>query len=169
MKLVWEVVEAINNTPELDIIYPTCKRRQLEIARGFKYLSAASFDNCAGCVDGLLIWIQKPNQTTVQETKVGQTKYFCGRKNKYGLNLQGTCDHKRRFIDIDIRHPAATSDYLAFQTSALNKKLEQDGFLHDKLAIYGDCAYVNSPYMATPFKGVSGGDKDSYNFYHSQV
>jgi DDE superfamily endonuclease len=105
-------------------------------------------------VEGLLIWIQKPNQTTVQETKVGQTNYFCGRKNKYGLNLQGTCNHKRRFIDIDIRHPAATSDYLAFETSALNKKLEQDGFLYNKLAIYGDCAYVNSPYMATPIKGV---------------
>jgi DDE superfamily endonuclease len=23
--------------------------------------------------------------------------------------------------------------------------------------------------MATPFKGVAGGDKDAYNYYHSQV
>jgi DDE superfamily endonuclease len=83
--------------------------------------------------------------------------------------MQATCDNCRCFINIDIRHPAATLDYLAFTTSSLNKKLETEGFLHPDLANYGDCAYVNSNYMATPFKGVAGGDKDAYNYYHSQV
>jgi DDE superfamily endonuclease len=51
----------------------------------------------------------------------------------------------------------------------LIKKLETDGLLHPTLAIYGDCAYVNSTYMATPFKRVAGGDKDAYNYCHSQA
>jgi DDE superfamily endonuclease len=83
--------------------------------------------------------------------------------------MQATCDADRKFLDVEIRHPGATSDFLAFQTSDLNNKLQSPNFLHPELAIYGDCAYVNSSYMATPYKGVSGGNKDAYNFFHSQV
>ena len=35
--------------------------------------------------------------------------------------------------------------------------------------MYDDNAYVNTDYMATPFKLVQTGPKDDYNFYHSQV
>ena len=48
-------------------------------------------------------------------------------------------------------------------------KLLQQGFLAPGLCLFGDNAYINSFFMATPFAGVSGGSKDSYNFYHSQV
>ena len=34
---------------------------------------------------------------------------------------------------------------------------------------FGDNAYLNTPYMATPYAAVSGGTKDAYNFYHSQL
>ena len=37
------------------------------------------------------------------------------------------------------------------------------------LCIYGNDAYMNSPFMATPFKAVSSGVKDAYNFYHSKL
>ena len=43
--------------------------------------------------------------------------------------MQAICDHKRRFIDIDISHPARTSDYLAFATSPICQKLEKKGFI----------------------------------------
>jgi hypothetical protein len=33
----------------------------------------------------------------------------------------------------------------------------------------GDNAYLNTPYMATPYAAVLGGTKDAYNFYHSQL
>jgi hypothetical protein len=35
--------------------------------------------------------------------------------------------------------------------------------------LFGDNAYINSIFMATPFAGVLGGSEDAYNFYHLQV
>jgi hypothetical protein len=61
------------------------------------------------------------------------------------------------------------SDYLAFMTSPLQEKLQHPGFLAPGLVLFGDSAYINAAYMATPFKGVSSGPEDAYNFYHSQL
>ena len=61
------------------------------------------------------------------------------------------------------------SDYLSFKTSSIYHTIEQEGFLAPDLALYGDCAYVSNRYMVTPFKGVSAGPKDAYNYYQSQV
>jgi hypothetical protein len=47
--------------------------------------------------------------------------------------------------------------------------VEQEGFLAPGLVLFGDNAYVNTPYMATPYRGVSSGPEDAYNFYHSQL
>ena len=59
----------------------------------------------------------------------------------------------------------------------MKKKLERDGFLGSALSstfggnlcLFGDNAYVQTPYMCTPWKAVSGGSKDAFNFYHSQL
>jgi hypothetical protein len=38
------------------------------------------------------------------------------------------------------------------------------------LCIFGDNAYLNTPYIATPYQGTwSIGIRDSYNFFHSQL
>jgi DDE superfamily endonuclease len=65
---------------------------------------------------------------------------------------------------------------LAFALSGLHNKLEGNNphnenlpFLKPGLALYGDNAYINTLYMVTPFKAVSKGAKDAFNFYHSQV
>ena len=71
----------------------------------------------------------KPNIKDVTVSKVGVKKFYCGRKNKFGLNLQGACDVKGRHLDVTIGHPGSTSDYLAFVTSKLHAKLETPGFL----------------------------------------
>jgi hypothetical protein len=47
--------------------------------------------------------------------------------------------------------------------------LERPNFLAKGLCVYGDNAYVNTPYVATPFKNVTKGPKDSYNYYQSQL
>jgi hypothetical protein len=83
--------------------------------------------------------------------------------------MQGTCNSHGRFLDVMIKQPAATSDNLAFSTSALKHKLERDGFLAPKLCLFGNNAYVNTSYIATPYKGATGGTKDNYIFYQSQV
>ena len=37
--------------------------------------------------------------------------------------MQATCDADCKFTAVEIRHPGATSDYLAFATSNLNRAL----------------------------------------------
>ena len=118
----------------------------------------------------MLVWIDRPSEKARTGSNVGSAKYFCGRKKKYGMVLQAVCDHHRRFLDFDISQPASTSDYLTFcNCDLLKKKLIQTGFLKPGLTLYGDNAYVNTGFMTTPFKAVSGGIKDSFNFYHSQL
>jgi hypothetical protein len=74
--------------------------------------------------------------------------------------MQATCDAHGRFLDIYLKHPGATSDYLAFMTLPLQHKLEQNGFLAPGLCLFGDNAYVNTHYMATPYRNISAGTKD---------
>ena len=116
---MWEVVDAINQTKELDITFPSTYKEQEAVANEFKTRSSAGFNNCAGCVDGILIWIHKPSKPAFQEMGIGGKKFFCGRKKKFGLNMQAVCDARRRFLDVEIGHPGAT-----FALSGLHTKLE---------------------------------------------
>jgi hypothetical protein len=45
----------------------------------------------------------------------------------------------------------------------------KEGILVPGLCLFGDNAYLNTPYKATPYAAVLGGTKDSYNFYHLQL
>jgi hypothetical protein len=166
---VWRVVNAVNKCSDLKFAFPDDWAAQRLVAAGFQKKSRAGFSMCAGAIDGLLIWIEKPTLYDCEMTKCGAKKFLCGRKKKFGLNMQGTCDSHGRFLDVMIEHPAATSDYLAFSTSALKHKLETNGFLAPGLCLFGDNAYVNTKYMATPYKGATGGTRDNYNFYQSQL
>jgi hypothetical protein len=166
---VWRVVDAINKCEKLDIQFPSDHVKQREIATGFAKKSDAGFKMCAGAIDGIMIWIEQPTEADCNEAGCGAKKFFCGRKKKYGLNMQATCNSNGLFLDVSICHPGATSDFLAFSTSLFKQRLETPGFLAVGLCLFGDNAYVNAFYMATPFKGVSSGTKDDYNFYQSQV
>jgi hypothetical protein len=166
---VWKVVDAINACPSLNIAYPTSHRQQKRIAREFELKSGAKFANCAGAIDGILIWTSKPMKADCDASDIGAKKFLCSRKHKFGLNMQATCDANGKFLDISICHPGATSDYLAFVTSFFHSQLEQPGFMAPGLAIYGDNAYVNCRYMVTPFKAANSGYRDDYNYYQSQL
>lgn len=168
---VWFVVEAINQHKDFHFSFPESHEEQMKIAQEFKARSAANFDICAGAIDGILIWTHKPTKTDCADLHLGQRKFLCGRKNKFGLNCQAVCDARGRFLDLSICLGGASSDCLAFERSSLYKKLE-DGILADGLCLFGDNAYLNTPYMATPYinqQRSSSGARDNYNYYHSQL
>ena len=165
---VWSVVDAVNQVKEFFIVYPEDHDKQKQIAAEFQAVSQAGFTTCAGAVDGILIWIHKPTQTEAQKCGVGQLKFYCGRKNKFGLNCQAVSDVRGRFLEMSMTYGGSTSDCLAFEGSKLYQRLEE-GLLVDGLCLFGDNAYINAPYMATPFKNVSSGSRDYYNYYHSQL
>jgi hypothetical protein len=164
---IWVIVDAVNQCPELAFSYPKDWEEQQKIADGFRRVSHGIFDCCAGAIDGILIWLERPSGKHCEMSECGAKKFFCGRKKKFGLDMQATCDHEKRFLDIYLKHPASTSDYLVFCSSPLFCSLETKGFMKPSLCIFGDNAYVNTPYMATPYKSVKEGSKDAYNFFHS--
>jgi hypothetical protein len=96
----------------------------------------------------MLFWINKPNQQSTREIGVGPKKFFCGRKKKYGITLQGIRDHNRKFLDIEMGHPGSTSDYLGFTTSEIHKLLLMNiDFLAPNLTFFGDNAYINTEFV----------------------
>ena len=164
----WLVMDAIHKSPQLDIQFPTLHEEQKKVAKEFENKSSIGISCCVGAIDGILIWIHKPSDSDCDMLGFGQTKFFCGRKKKFGLNMQAVCDAKRRFLWVDIRYPGTTSDFFAFDQSSLKDKLEQPGFLHSGLCLFGDAAYANSPYMCSPFRSATG-TQDDFNFFQSQL
>ena len=140
---VWIVVEAINMLPAMKIEYPSDVEEQKKIAKGFCDASKVRFDCCAGAIDGILIWMHKPSMKEADAAGVGQKKFLCGRKNKFGLNCQAVSDACGRILNISITYGGLSSDCLAFEASNLHKQLE-DGLLADGLVIFGDKAYLNT-------------------------
>ena len=174
---VWIVVDAINKCAQFEIAYPDTMEEQRKIAAGFEAASAPGIRNCAGAIDGILIWMLKPSLKEAQKAGVDQKKFLCGRKHKFGLNCQAVSDCRGRILDISIKCGGASSDCLAFEASELHSRLE-NGLMHqdgdnDRFVLFGDNAYLNTAYMATPFTNVAGdlnrAAEDNYNFYHSQL
>jgi len=172
MESVWYVVEAINNTCDMDIEYPESAEEQNKIALQFKKVSSAGIDICAGAIDGILIWMKKPSMKEAINAECGQLKFLCGRKGKFGLNCQAVSDVRGKILDISIAYGGASSDCLAFERSKLHERCE-NGLMKDKNVLFGENAYLNTQYMATPYSNVSGNmeykTRDDYNFYHSQL
>ena len=156
MESFWAVVDAIHASPQLDIKFPTTDEEQQKLADEFKSKSSVGICHCVGAIDGILIWIHKPTASDCEALGFGPIKFFCGRKKKYGLNMQAVCDARRRFLWVDLKYPS------------LKRQLEEAGFLKHGLCLFGDAAYSNAPYMCTPFRSAAG-TRDDFNFFQSQL
>lgn len=172
MESVWYVVQSVNNLREMDIEYPESAEEQEKIAMQFLNVSSAGIDSCAGAIDGILIWMKKPAMKEANNAECGQSKFLCGRKGKFGLNCQAVSDVRGKILDISIAYGGASSDCLAFERSKLYDRCE-NGLMKNGKVLFGDNAYLNTQYMATPYTNVSGNEeyrtRDDYNFYHSQL
>ena len=168
MTSFWNVVDAIHQSSQLDIKFPSSHDEQELLAEEFKSKSDIGISHCVGAIDGILMWIHMPTTSDCEELGIGPSKFYCGRKKKYGLNMQAVCDARRRFLWVELKYPGSTSDFFAFDQSSFKSQLEQEGFLRRGLCLFGDAAYANSPYMVTPFRTATG-TKDDFNFFQSQL
>jgi hypothetical protein len=155
MESVWYVVEAVNKLDKFKIKHPKSADKQDVIAWGFQATSKAIIDICAGAIDGILIWILKPSKTEAEKAEVSQQKFLCGCKREFGLNCQAVSDVNGRILDISIAYGNLSLDCLAFKRSELFERCE-NGLMKNGLVLFGDNAYLNTEYMATPYTYVSG-------------
>jgi DDE superfamily endonuclease len=89
-------------------------------------------------------------------------------QTKIGIELPGSCRFSRKILGHVDKIPSIHIRLPCIESSKLYDNLEK-GLLADGLCIFGDNAYINSPFVATPYSNVSGGYKDAYNLFHSQV
>jgi hypothetical protein len=73
---IWAVIEAVNTSDEFSIEYSASERAQLKIADKFEKVSEGKFNNCAGAINGILIWILKPSEQDANEAGCGQKIFF---------------------------------------------------------------------------------------------
>ena len=83
---VWAVVHATNQCPCLQFRFPSTAVECQEIAADFTFRSKAGFDNCVDCIDGMLLWIEKPFPKECEKVGVDSGKFYCSWKAKFGLN-----------------------------------------------------------------------------------
>ena len=163
------IIHATNACTMLQLSFPTMSAEGESIANELSHRSKAGFHKYIGCINGMLVWTGKPSKKQCMEVGVDDGKFYCGRKGKFGLNLQAVCDARHWFTYISLQHLTSASKYLAFITSSLYGQLMEGEGLPQGCCLYGDNTYVNKSYMAIHFQAMANGPKDSYNFYHSQV
>jgi hypothetical protein len=110
LKSMWIVVAAVNDCPQFHISYPSSLEEQQRTAAEFEAASTSKFRNCAGAIDGILIWMQKPSLDEAKSVGVDQKKFLCGCKHKFGLNCQAVSICCSRILDISIKCGGASSN-----------------------------------------------------------
>jgi hypothetical protein len=123
-------------------------------------VSEVQFSNIAGAIDGILIWILKPLEEDANNAGCGRRNFFLWSQGKIWAELPGSFRplwSKFGFFDWIA---GASLDCIAFEGSSLYERLE-GGLLKNGLVLFGDNAYPNTRYMATPFPNNSSGCKDN--------
>ena len=80
-------VDAIHQSPELDIEFPKNHVVRTQITEGFRAKSTVEIDFYVGEIDGILIWTNKLSPQDIKVLKFGPTTFFYGMKVKYRLNM----------------------------------------------------------------------------------
>ena len=106
------------------------------------------FPQTFACIDGTHIPIKQPSENAHD---------FFSYKMKYTINVQGVCDCRGMFIDVDVRWPGSLHDARVFSQSRINKMLREEKLpmMYKRLlpgddkvpvCLLGDPAYPLLPY-----------------------
>ena len=118
----------------------------------------------------MLLWTEMPSKESASVLYIGPQKFLCGRKGKYGINLQAVCDHERRFLVFSMANPGAALDYMSILNITFFEQLSSktDPLQEEGLFIFGDNAYVNQLYITVPFPNAKR-TENNFNYYYFQV
>jgi hypothetical protein len=165
-RIVYRVMNAINDSKGLDLVFPANQSQMRSAADGFlSQTENKIIGGCIGVIDGWLCPIRVPRRTECGRV----LSFFSGHYQRYGLNIQACADHLSRFTAVSINSPGGMNDALAFQRWHLSKFLQK---IPDGYFVIGDNAYVQTRVVLTPYnKAQLDGrpDRHNYNFFVSQL
>jgi hypothetical protein len=150
-----------------DINLPTEASDWETVRKGFTSKSSNQvLTGCCGAIDG---FFQKNKCPTAKESGGFPRTYFSGHYQSYVLNCQAICDSRLRFLFFSVIAPGQTNDAVTFEQTFLHEIIDKK--MASGTYIAGDVAYIQTEHTLVPFTGSSkqDPDKDSYNFYLSQL
>ena len=153
------------NCNNLAYNFPTLPADLIKSSLEFKSVSSnGAIKGCVAAIDGFLLKIQTPAANETGNVK----KYYLGHYCRYGINIQAACDYRCRFVSVCVAAPGGVNDITAFRKTGLADLIKE---LPIGKFVVGDCAYVCSEHLLTPFAGHDKLDakQSSYNFYISQM
>eukprot|EP00794_Sanderia_malayensis_P020819 gene20819-biopygen15353 len=118
-----------------------------------------------GCIDETQIPIKRPVQNPQD--------YFCY-KGYYSLNVQGVCDYRGQFMDVECRWPGSVHDARMFSNSSIHLKLRNNelpqtfqtvtpGCVKVPNYLIGDPAYALTPYCMKEFETCKKNEQVIFN------
>ena len=123
------------------------------------------FPQAFGCVDGTHIPISQPSENPHD--------YF-SYKMKYTLNVQGVCNWKGVFLNVDVKWPGSVHDGRVFSNSMINELLREGklpmvyreilaGYDKIPVTLLGDPAYPLLPYCMKEFPNPRSNEEVIFN------
>ncbi|EFN60761.1 Putative nuclease HARBI1, partial [Camponotus floridanus] len=94
-----------------------------------------------GAIDGSHIRIDKLTE---------DLDSYINRKQYFSLHMQGTVDHKMKFIDVFIGYPGSVHDTRVFKNSPLRNDLHE--FCGNNYLLLGDSAYPCLKELIVPYR-----------------
>ncbi|XP_074101041.1 uncharacterized protein LOC141528733 [Cotesia typhae] len=155
-----EIVDILSNLLPQFVRWPDAN--EWEIIEAEFLSKPGGFPGILGAIDGSHIEIlQTP----------GNANDYYNRKETHSIILQGTCDHKGKFIDVLIGRPGRAHEASVFRSSPLFTRLTDAGnpLLRPNQHILGDSAYPLMMNILTPFKdnGHLTRQQINYNVNHA--
>lgn len=134
----------------------------MQIMDGFQ---KKGFPHCVGAIDGTHIAVCPP---------LGREEEYLDRKQGYSITVQGTVDHRGRFIDVELGHTGRSHDSYIFRHSALWHAMDEGYFVPGNPTInisglsvppliIGDGAYPIQPWLMKPFPAPSNPEQVFFN------
>lgn len=111
-----------------------------------------SLKGCVGVLDGTFVNLcQKPGV---------DPETFWSRKQRYSMNLQIICNHKREIIYYHVGYPGSCHDSTCFNQTDICKHPEK--YFSNGEYLLADCGYALSPNTIVPFRS-PGGNQLEFN------
>lgn len=143
------VIEALLSLRESFIKWPAPVERQ-KTSNYFEENHKLS--GCVGVVDGTLVNLcQKPS--------IDPETYWT-RKQRYSMNVQILCNHKREIIYYQVGYPGSCHDSLCFKHTDICKHPEN--YFSNGEYLIADCGYTLSQNLIVPYRNPQG-DQIEFN------
>ena len=166
---IWAVVHATNRCLCLQFPFPATAAECQEIAVDFTFRSKAHFDNCVGCIDGMLLWTENLFQKNVRKLVLTVVNFIAAIRQNSALTykefVMPIAGSHTYLYNILYRH---LTTYLLLHLHCTNNWWKDQDSPTDNVSM--ETMPMSTKHICLSlFPNTSSGPWDAYNYYQSQL